>query len=366
MGDGSDATIFVLVVVGRLLLPLLIFRFPIVGIMICLVLDGIDQTIFQKYTDLDLSGYQSYDKALDVYYLSLAYIATMRNWVNPGAWGVGAFLFFYRLAGVFVFEVSGATHRVLLLIFPNTFEYFFICYEAIRSRWDPARISRHFWIWAAALIWVFIKLPQEYWIHVAKLDVTDTIRDYPVQSVLVFLALAGLLVAAYFVGRTRAKPADHSWQIAAPPLPDEMDELKERQAFRIAHGRVFDWWLLEKIVLIALVCSIFVQILPGLEVTALQVTAAVAVLVIVNSFVSLFTARRGWGVQSALWTFVILAVFNVAFVGVAEWLLGAGDDFESADGTFFILLLTLIVSTYDRYRPVLETRLGRSLVPQQS
>ncbi len=108
------------------------------------------------------------------------------------------------------------------------------------------------------------------------------------------------------------------------------------------------------------------QILPGLDVTALQVTAGVAVLVIVNSFVSLFTARRGWGVQSALWTFVILAVFNVAFVGVAEWLLGAGDDFESADGTFFILLLTLIVSTYDRYRPVLETRLGRSPVPQQS
>ncbi len=106
------------------------------------------------------------------------------------------------------------------------------------------------------------------------------------------------------------------------------------------------------------------QILPGLDASVLQISSGVAALVIVNSFVSLLMARRGWGVQSALWTFVILAAFNIAFVGVAEWLLGAGDDFESADGTFFILLLTLIVSTYDRYRPVLETRLGRSPVPQ--
>ena len=47
-----------------------------------LVIDGLDQTIFQTFTSLDLSGYQSYDKALDVYYLSIAYTATLRNWTH--------------------------------------------------------------------------------------------------------------------------------------------------------------------------------------------------------------------------------------------------------------------------------------------
>ena len=29
----------------------------------------------------------------------------------------------------------------------------------------------------AAIIWIGIKLPQEWWIHIAKLDVTDVIGD---------------------------------------------------------------------------------------------------------------------------------------------------------------------------------------------
>ena len=62
----SDLAVFWLVVAGRLVLPLFIPRFPLPAILACLVLDGIDQTVFQTFTDLDLTGYQSYDKALDV------------------------------------------------------------------------------------------------------------------------------------------------------------------------------------------------------------------------------------------------------------------------------------------------------------
>ena len=58
-------------------------RFP--AILGCLVVDAADQTIFQAFTDDPLPGYQSYDKALDVYYLAIAYISTMRNWRDPVA-----------------------------------------------------------------------------------------------------------------------------------------------------------------------------------------------------------------------------------------------------------------------------------------
>lgn len=81
----SDEMIFLLVVGARLGIPLLIFRFPLPAIVAALVLDAADQTIFQNNTDLDLTNYQGYDKALDIYYLSIAYLSTFRNWADPFA-----------------------------------------------------------------------------------------------------------------------------------------------------------------------------------------------------------------------------------------------------------------------------------------
>ncbi len=92
--------------------------------------------------------------------------------------------------------------RALLLVFPNTFEYFFIAYEAVRTRWNPLRFLFRWWLWAAGLIWVFIKLPQEYWIHVAQLDVTDTLRDYAWAWPL----LIGALIALAAVALVRRTP----------------------------------------------------------------------------------------------------------------------------------------------------------------
>ena len=40
------------------------------------------------------------------------------------------------------------------MIFPNTFEYFFIFYELVRTRWDPRSRSLRWWVVAAAAIWV--------------------------------------------------------------------------------------------------------------------------------------------------------------------------------------------------------------------
>src|SRR5690242_21667681 len=93
-----DQVVFLLVVGGRFVLPLLIPRFPLPAVLACLVLDGVDQTIFQLF-GYDPPGYQSYDKAMDIFYLSLAYLAAMRNWDNLHAFAVARFLFYYRLFG---------------------------------------------------------------------------------------------------------------------------------------------------------------------------------------------------------------------------------------------------------------------------
>jgi hypothetical protein len=109
-----DAAVLVAVVGARLIIPLLIFRYPLPAILAAMVIDAADQSIFQQATSLDLTGYQSYDKALDVYYLSLAYLSMMRNWVSRDGFDVGRFLYYYRLVGVVLFEQTQI--RALLLV----------------------------------------------------------------------------------------------------------------------------------------------------------------------------------------------------------------------------------------------------------
>ena len=103
MTDTSDLIVFWLVVAARFLIPLTIPRYPLPGVITSLVLDAIDQTIFQQFTNLDLAGYQGYDKALDIYYLTIAYISTLRNWTSLPALRISRFLFFYRMVGVVAF-----------------------------------------------------------------------------------------------------------------------------------------------------------------------------------------------------------------------------------------------------------------------
>jgi hypothetical protein len=225
-------------------------------------------------TRLSLVEYQTYDKALDVYYLTIAYISTLRNWTNHLAFQVGRFLFYYRLAGVVLFELTG--WRPVLLIFPNTFEYFFIFYEVVRLRWDPDRLDKHTLIGAAASIWLIIKLPQEWWLHVARLDTTDVIKtqifalpvdaswaDAAAARPLVVVAAAALVVMLGFGARRllpRLPRPDRALRLAADPLPANADEVAERRAIAARFARLFDATLVEKIVLVALVSVIFAQI----------------------------------------------------------------------------------------------------------
>src|SRR3954467_8979986 len=102
----EDRAIVVAIVLARLLLPLLIPRVPLV-ILAALVLDALDNSILGWFTAVDLGpdgSYQSVDKALDIYYLAIAYLSMLRNWTSVTAFRVGQALFYYRLVGVLAFE----------------------------------------------------------------------------------------------------------------------------------------------------------------------------------------------------------------------------------------------------------------------
>jgi hypothetical protein len=339
----ADTAIVVAIVVARLFIPLAIPRLPLV-IVVVLVIDAADQTLVATFTEIDTSegsAYQSVDKALDIYYLSIAYLTTLRNWTSHPAFRIARFLFYYRLVGVALFELLD--ERLMLLIFPNTFEYFFIAYEIARLRYEPSRFSGRFWLLVAAGLWIFVKLPQEYWIHIAKLDFTDTVRDYPAFGVAVVVAL---LVAAFVVIRVvipRLPEPDWNWRPGADTLPAIPVE---------AGGRLLTGETLEKVSLLALLCIIFASILPGIDATLLQTVVGVTAIVLANAAISLAVARR----RGSRLEYPALLATNLVLVYLENALLSERREFELGVGLFFAFLIATIIWLYDAFRPVYVQR----------
>jgi len=332
--SADDTALVVLIVASRLFIPLLIPYAPLV-IVVAFTLDAIDGTLLEKFTTVDTGpggAYQSWDKALDIYYLSIAYVSTMRNWTSRDAFRIAQFLFYYRLVGIAAFELSG--ERWLLLVFPNTFEFFFIAYELIRTRFEPTLFSGRVWLAIAAGLWIFVKLPQEYWIHVAQLDFTDAVSDHPWFGVLAAVVVAGVIAAYWFFIRPRMPEPSWSLRLRA-----------EKAEGGGAGERTFRSLVAEKIVLLGLLCLIFVQILPSVDWRATQIIIGVAFVVITNASLTKMPV-------------LLLLPVNLGLVFVASLILTDSTDFRLGPGLFFAFLFTLIITLYDRFSGV-----GRSPQP---
>ena len=373
----TDQLTFLVVVGLRFGIPLLIPRFPLPAIVACLVLDAADQTIFQQYTDLNLDGYQGYDKALDIFYLAIAYLSTIRNWFDPIAFGAARFLWYYRLVGVVAFELTQT--RALLIIFPNTFEYFFIAYEAVRCMWDPSRLRKRQVYLTVAFIWIFIILPQEWWLHIAQLDFTDFMKvdvlgtspetswSTALSQNWWFVALLVVAIALIVYGiralRTRLPEPDWSFTVDVDQHIDRtaVETSEQRAAFSLP-------LLVEKVALTALVTVIFAQLIPDSDASPLQITVAVAVIVVSSSAISHWMSGRGISWSSIGREFGAMLVVNVAIVIAYVVLLRRSDTpVNEAAMVFFVVLLTLLVTLFDRFHGERDawqrSRLNESGVP---
>ncbi len=356
----TDQLIFLAVVGLRFGIPLLIPRFPLPAIVACLVLDAADQTIFQQYTDLNLDGYQGYDKALDIFYLAIAYLSTVRNWADPIAFGAARFLWYYRLVGVVLFELLD--NRAILLIFPNTFEYFFIAYEAVRCMWDPSRLRKRQLYLTVAFIWIFIKLPQEWWLHVAQNDFTDfmkvdvfgTTPDTAWSTALsqnwwfvALMVVVGALIA-FGISRLRTRLPAPDWSFTF-----SVDRHQPRTPVSSCDERSgFDPLLLfEKLALTSLISIVFAQLVPNNEASPLQITFAVAILVVSSSVISHWMARRGVSWSSTVREFGAMLVVNVLIaVAYVAFLRRSDSPVNEAALVFFVVMLTLLVTLFDRFQ----------------
>jgi len=154
----------------RLAGALPVLRWPLAGAVIGIVTDLLDLLLFNVAVVYlgwpGFDGYQAFDKWCDQAFLLACLVAAWRHFPSlPRRVALGLYLF--RLVGFAAFE-AGRLPREGLLLFPNTFEFWFLAVALIaRVRpgftWTPAR--------AAALLagLTAAKLVQEWALHVARL-----------------------------------------------------------------------------------------------------------------------------------------------------------------------------------------------------
>lgn len=152
-----------IVLAMRLLGPLMIFRWPLLGTLLSqYVFDMFDVVIWDATGTLAKIDYTAFDKVLDIYQLTIQLIVALK-WKRKNPRQIAAWLFAYRLLGFALYEV---THkRILFLFFPNLFFVFFLVYVIC------AKIGKAYWFdnkKTPAIILILtclIKIPQEYVLH---------------------------------------------------------------------------------------------------------------------------------------------------------------------------------------------------------
>lgn len=159
----------ILILALRLLVPLTIFKWPLPGAIASLIVDALDTNIVKPF-GVEIPNYTVTDKYLDVYYLSIELVVSLK-WLNSLAKRTSILLFVLRLIGFAGFQVTG--EQAWFFIGPNLFENFFLFYlllltfgiETKQKRW----LSSYKRLFVALFILWLLKLPQELILHVWRI-----------------------------------------------------------------------------------------------------------------------------------------------------------------------------------------------------
>jgi hypothetical protein len=117
--------------------------------------------------------------------------------------------------------------------------------------------------------------------------------------------------------------------------------------------------LIEKIGLVVLVTIIFGQMLQ-VRADPLELSILVGIVLVANAALSAWLERYGFGPGPALRQFIVTGLLNVGIVIVMLLVFELlGDPAEPERLGIFVLLITLLVTLYDRYRPEYVARFSR-------
>ncbi|MFN0095757.1 MAG: hypothetical protein ACKVVT_13395 [Dehalococcoidia bacterium] len=156
-----------LIVIGvRLVVPLLIFRFWLVGGIIAMLTDLVDVILIDLISLGGFGGeYAQIDKVLDSYYYVLELVVALK-WENPWTRLPAVALFVYRIIGAGLYEATET--RIFLFFFPNLFENWWL-FCVVAMKWWPHLVPKTAKGMVTAMVLLLLpKIPQEYLLHVAE------------------------------------------------------------------------------------------------------------------------------------------------------------------------------------------------------
>ncbi len=152
-----------IVIALRLIVPLSIFRRPLAGGVIAMLLDGADVILIDAIGLGGFGGqYHRTDKVLDLYYLSIEATVAI-GWMNAYARLTALGLFGYRIIGVALFELT--EQRIFLFAFPNLFENWWLYVVAADRFWPRLRPASWRGVSVALAALLIPKMGQEYLLH---------------------------------------------------------------------------------------------------------------------------------------------------------------------------------------------------------
>lgn len=171
----------IVVILIRLLVPLSMLRYPLLGVFLSILADISDVLLFEYFGKaLGDKYYHSFDKVFDLYYLTIALYVVHRQLKDKLAKKILTALYLWRFAGVLLFSIFayfGQIFRPIMVFTPNIFEYYFIAYLIILKFNKKFKLNKK----SAIIIFLVVGIPKlihEYIFHLAYQDKTWVfIRD---------------------------------------------------------------------------------------------------------------------------------------------------------------------------------------------
>ena len=153
-----------LVILIRLLVPLTILKWHLMGPLLSIAADASDVVLFDALGGPSYMGgaYHTVDKLFNMYYLSFMLYVSFR-WTEPLEKQTAIILYGWRLLGIALFEVTQA--RQLIFLAPNIFENFYLLVVGVRRFSPQFRVNNRDRLMVVLLIVGVPKLIQEYFMH---------------------------------------------------------------------------------------------------------------------------------------------------------------------------------------------------------
>tara|TARA_A100001037_G_C15153749_1_gene641743 strand:- start:14866 stop:15390 length:525 start_codon:yes stop_codon:yes gene_type:complete len=163
----------IIIIIFRLIGSFTVFIHPFYGALSVILIDFSDLILMNVLKLGGVSNYQALDKILDLTYMITFLIITLR--FNKIERYIGYTLFLYRIIGVIIYEIYES--RLILFIFPNLFEVWFIGICALNLSKNHSKLTKKNFFYLLAPIFV-LKIIQEYILHINKVLDNYTLIEF--------------------------------------------------------------------------------------------------------------------------------------------------------------------------------------------